>query len=73
MCKHIKFYASLRAESKLITLQSEFVIFSFLQPEQNVRMIYLSKYDLLLIPIQLAVSTFLQLEILMQTHHGFNG
>ena len=39
MCKHIKFYASLRAESKLITLQSEFVIFFFLQPEQNVRMI----------------------------------
>ena len=38
MCKHIKFYASLRAESKLITLQSEFVIFSFLQPEKNVRM-----------------------------------
>ena len=36
-------------------------------------LIYLSKYNLLLIPIQLAVSTFLQLEILIQTHHGFNG
>ena len=36
-------------------------------------LIYLSKYNLLLIPVQLAVSTFLQLEILMQTHHGFNG
>ena len=34
----IKFYTSLRAESKLITLWSEFVIFFFLQPKQNVRM-----------------------------------